>query len=215
MKFTILALAATTALAFSQGPLLPPGAPAPTQKSLEEIWNKIGVLEAQNSSLQVQLSAVSGLNAISAAGMALPWNLETVDAAGFTGYFTSLAFSPDGQPAISYYDGTNGDLRFARFNGTSWATAAVDAVGFTGYYTSLAFGPDGQPAISYRDTNNFLKFARFNGSTWATATVDAVGSTGFYTSLAFGPDGQPAISYYDNSNGDLRFARKGLFQPAP
>ena len=114
MKFTILALAATTSLAFSQGPLLPPGAPAPTQKSLQEIWNKIGVLEAQNSSLQVQLSAVSGQNAISAAGMALPWNIKTVDSLGSVGSFTSLAFGPDGLPAISYYDNTNFDLKFAR-----------------------------------------------------------------------------------------------------
>ena len=34
-----------------------------------------------------------------------------------------------------------------------------------------------------------------------------------YSSLAFGPHGQPAIAYYDSGNGDLGFARRGLFDP--
>jgi hypothetical protein len=45
--------------------------------------------------------------------------------------------------------------------------------------------------------------------------VDSAGSVGGHTSLAFGPDGQPAISYYDASNGDLKFARMGIFTPRP
>jgi len=45
--------------------------------------------------------------------------------------------------------------------------------------------------------------------------VDSAGSVGRHTSLAFGPDGQPAISYFDDSNGDLKFARMGIFTPRP
>ncbi len=166
MKLPIIALAATTTLAFSQGPLLPPGAPEPTQKSLQEIWNKIGVLEAQNTTLQAQNTSIQAQNQLltsllGSAGVNFGWNIKTVDAVGFTGTYTSLAFSLDGQPAISYYDITNGDLRFARFNGRIWATTTVDAAGETGDFTSLAFGPDGQRAISYHDrTNGDLKFAR-------------------------------------------------------
>ena len=74
---------------------------------------------------------------------------------------TSLAFGPDGQPAISYYDDSNSDLKFARFNGNSWSRTTVDSAGNVGIHTSLAFGPDGQPAISYYDGSNLdLKFAR-------------------------------------------------------
>lgn len=94
-------------LALAQGPLAPPAAPAPTQKSLQEIWNKIGTLETQ-------LTAVSGINAISAAGLALPWNLTAGDTAGSVGSITSLAFGPDGQPAISYFYNTSSDLKIAR-----------------------------------------------------------------------------------------------------
>ncbi len=121
MKSIIIAISTVTFL-HAQGPLAPPGAPAPTQKSLQEIWDKIAIqqaqittLQTQNASLQTQLSTVSGMHAISAAGLALPWNINTVDSAGTVGeYYTSLAFGPGGQPAISYYDTTNGDLKFAR-----------------------------------------------------------------------------------------------------
>ena len=145
-------------------------------KSLQEIWDKIGALQMtvttqqqqlttrqnQNTSLQTQLSAVSGMNAISAAGQALPWNISTVDSGVIVGQHTSLAFGPDGQPAISYYDGTNGHLKFARYNGSSWLPAkVVNSDGDAGVFTSLAFGPDGQPAIFYQDyANHTLKFAR-------------------------------------------------------
>jgi hypothetical protein len=84
-----------------------------------------------------------------------------VDSAGNVGKHTSLAFGPGGQPAISYYDDSNADLKFARYNGNSWSLTTVDSAGNVGIHTSLAFGPDGQPAISYYDGSNLdLKFAR-------------------------------------------------------
>ena len=112
----------------AQGPLTPPGAPAPTQKSLQEIWDKVGILQTQlttaqadittlksdNATLKAQLYSVSSMDAISAAGLALPWILTTVDSGGSVGEYTSLAFGPDGQPAISYRDVSNLDLKFAR-----------------------------------------------------------------------------------------------------
>jgi hypothetical protein len=145
------------------------------------------------------------------------WSTVTVDAAGNTGYVTSLAFGPDGQPAISYWDSGNCDLRFARFDGNKWSAVTVDAAPeYVAGYTSLAFGPDGQPSISYHvpDPNKSdLHFARFNAGSWNVVTVDALGATGLHPSLAFMPDGQPAIAYYDATNGDLRFAQR--YVPTP
>ena len=43
----------------------------------------------------------------------LTWFLSTVDSTGDVGRHTSLAFSPGGEPAISYYDSTIQDLKFA------------------------------------------------------------------------------------------------------
>ena len=90
----------------------------------------------------------------------LPWTLTTVDSAGDAGQFTSLAFTPGGQPAISSYDVTNGDLKYAVFNGSTWTLTTADSSGDVGFHSSLAFTPAGQPAISYYDIlNGDLKYA--------------------------------------------------------
>jgi hypothetical protein len=140
----------------AQGPLDPPGAPEPTMKTLQQLWDKQAAQQAQiNAALQQSAVALNALN------VELPWIITTVESTGNVGSFTSLAFGPDGQPAISHYDAENGELEFARFNGSSWTTQTVESVGSLGRDTSLAFGPDGQPAISYHDdTDNDLKFAR-------------------------------------------------------
>ena len=120
----LLLLPASFCLA--QGPLTPPGAPAPTQKSLQEIWDKAGILQTQLTTAQAEITTLKSditslkednqllTSLLSTAGLSLPRNIKTVDSAGFVGYYTSLAFGPDGQPAISYYDNTNSDLKFAR-----------------------------------------------------------------------------------------------------
>jgi hypothetical protein len=132
---------------------------------------------------------------------------ETVDSVGNVGHFTSLAILPSGFPAISYYDVTNRDLKYAKFNGASWILTTVDSVEEVGEYTSLAILPNGFPAISYHDlTNNDLKYAKFNGTSWILTTVDSLGNVGEFTSLAILPNGFPVISYHDVTNLNLKYA---------
>ena len=69
----------------------------------------------------------------------------------------------DGLGLISYYDGTNDDLKVAHCSDTNCTSATIttlDSTGNVGKYTSVTIGADGLGLISYRDrTNTDLKVA--------------------------------------------------------
>jgi hypothetical protein len=89
--------------------------------------------------------------------------ITTIDSAGQVGYGTSIAIGTNGNPIISYLDGTNGDLKVAactNSNCTTAYTTAIDSNSRVGYDTAIAIGTNGNPIISYRDDLNFqLKVA--------------------------------------------------------
>ena len=121
----------------------------------------------------------------------------------------------NGNPALSYYEVANGDLKYVRAtdaNGTSWgAPVTVDSTNDVGQYTSLAV-INGNPAISYYyATSTALKYVRANdanGSSWGTPFTVAAGTGNFgqFASLA-AVNGNPAISFYRADTGDLVYMR--------
>jgi hypothetical protein len=231
--FTVtLVILITCTRSFAQGELAPAGAPAPTMKSLQDIWERINAnqaatesmltehrdatiaaLQAENAALKEQNATIQQL--LASLGLDLPWQTTTIDHVGFVGDYNSLSFDPSGNPAISYSDRTQviSDLKYASFDGQDWATQTIDHVGNVGANSSLSFDPSGNPAISYLDSTNLdLKYALFDGQDWSTQTIDHVGFVGVYTSLSFDPSGNPAISYYDETNDDLKYAFKAPFR---
>jgi hypothetical protein len=203
VPFLALSLVAMPTALRAQGTLTPPGAPAPTQKSLQELWNALQAQQAQITSLQQQNQLLLYNS------QAQSWTVTRVDGGGQVGTHVSFAYGPNGLPAIAYYDLTNRDLKFVVHNGATWGTPVVlDSLGDVGEYPSLAFGPTGHPAVAYYDrTNADLKIATYNGSVWDVRLVSTAGDVGQYASLAYAPDGRPTVAYLDATNNDLIFAR--------
>ena len=119
-----------------------------------------------------------------------PWTLQTVDSNGKVGQYSSVALDSAGNPAISYYDQTYGDLKYASWNGNSWNISTVDCSYSPG--KNIWFFWD----QSHDRTKDLDYISCFHGT----------GKVGEYSSLAFDNSGKPKISYFDQSKGDLKYA---------
>lgn len=151
--------------------------------------------------------------ASNAAGSA--WNtpqiLESI-LPGMTGMYPSLKVI-NLNPAIAFYDVTNGDLKYKRASdaaGSAWnATVTVASTGDVGTSPSL-FVVNGNPAISYQNgTTGNLNYVRATGPSgilWAAPVVADPGTaTYLYTSMIV-TGSNPAIAYMD-PGGDLKYVR--------
>ncbi|WKZ20150.1 MAG: SBBP repeat-containing protein [Candidatus Jettenia sp. CY-1] len=166
-------------------------------------WARISYYNASNGNLQIVYNIYNG-----------SWPKSTPDKTGNVGMYSSLAIKKSTfQKYISYYDRTNGDLKFATAEGKTipWSVSTIDSTGNVGLYTSLAFDSTDKVYISYYDaTNQDLKCAStstpLDPASWTITTVDSAGDVGMYTSLAIDSMDNVHISYYDHTNGDLKHA---------
>ena len=138
--------------------------------------------------------------------MLLSFSKITVDNTSYCGTYSSITYL--GDIAISYYDLSNNNLKFAWRTGSTWNKYTVDSNGDVGLYTSIAPAGDGDVYISYYDaTNTALKVAKGFGTNFTTETVDNIGDVGMYTSLVVWSD-TVYVFYYNRTNGNLKMAKK-------
>lgn len=134
---------------------------------------------------------------------------ETIDKSGNdVGATMSLALDPTGKPSIAYYDNTEGDLEYARFDGIAWKRSTLDSLKTTGQFPSLAFQSNGHPIVAYyRKTSGDLRFSRSDGVSWIRGEVDTVGDVGRFASIAVSKNGTAGVAYVDTTNGDVKYAQ--------
>ena len=129
----------------------------------------------------------------------------------------SLAVSPDGLPALSYYNDLDGDLIFASFDGADWNLETVTADGDVGKFSSLQFDADGRPHISFFEdlggASGRVLYASRDGGTWTVEEIGTLedvsqGMTGARrnSSLALDAQGAPHVAFSDESV--LRYATR-------
>jgi hypothetical protein len=90
------------------------------------------------------------------------WSCSAVDTTGDVGAYSSIAMDPSGTPWVVSSDATNGNLRAARYVGSSgsgcadsaWTCFTIEATNQVGTGPGVAFGPDGTAWISHLDYGN-------------------------------------------------------------
>lgn len=132
--------------------------------------------------------------------------------------YISMALDKNGLPGVAYFDGWNGDLKFARFNSTHWDVEKIDSTGSVGLYPSLAFSRGNGPVITYYNrTKGDLRMAQTATGGWSIATLDSGNDVGRFSSLMLDPNRADvtkwAVAYEDTTNGAAKFAIQGNIGP--
>ncbi|MBI4722048.1 MAG: T9SS type A sorting domain-containing protein [Candidatus Stahlbacteria bacterium] len=118
------------------------------------------------------------------------WGIETIDSTGDVGKYCSLTLNfysswdglYRGGGIISYYDATNGDLKFAKKDDTDkWYSYIVDSIGDVGLYTHI-YGNDPTYIVSYYGASDSTIRVGYHGEGGAVEEGSIVSNTIFQVS---------------------------------
>ena len=135
--------------------------------------------------------------------------VQIVDPDGpYQGQYVSLAINREGKPAVAYFDGNRGDLRYATLEPRGWQTQVLDDRQSVGLYPSLAFDEQDNPAVAYyRKSSGDLRLMRNDGSGWTMTEIDTQGDVGRSVALKLDSRGRLGVAYDDSTRGFLKFAK--------
>lgn len=136
------------------------------------------------------------------------WELELVSEDGNSGKYSSLAFTRDGRPAISYFNQQKedvGEIRYTVKDGDGWTVEMVDVIhAFSERNarrnSSLAFDSQGRAHVAFSDTSGVWYSVREDGGWETEQIVTGELPLGQLVSLVLDPSDQPHIALYEITN---------------
>lgn len=143
------------------------------------------------------------------------WQVEAVPSGAITYMFaTAIALDPQGNPHITFFDGSK--LALASKGASGWTVATVDGARDAGLFSSLVIDREGRFHISYLQrtsaSSGVVKYAtRGPGdAAWKISEVDKLDRLSFgfvgarnITSLVLDGQGNPWIAYSDEKKLNL------------
>lgn len=133
------------------------------------------------------------------------WTLEKVDTNGSVGAWSSIRTYEDGNPHISYYNGTNSKLKYATKKSGKWNITSIDYM--YGPMTSLDLDTLERPHISYQGIDLHLRHAWWNGTAWQIEIVDTNSTdVGTFSTIRIDKYDDIHISYMDEERRLVKYA---------
>ena len=152
----------------------------------------------------------SGLATATGTTTQAPWTVSVIDdTANDLGFYSSLAYDGEDNPAIAYSDYTVAQVKLARWNGAAWEISTASTSGRTGI--DLAFNSSSIPSVTYGWGK--MEFSQYvpSSNSWQVTVLESRNAYNDVTSHAYAPNGDPSVSYRTSTNsgrGDLKFARR-------
>ena len=135
------------------------------------------------------------------------WNTITVDSTSTkTGLYSSLEVDSSGNIHISYLDSTNGDLKYAFYNGTTWAISTVSNNGGLILNTEIVIDNLNYPRIVDLRNNGEFYTHDWDGISW-NSIASGTNNISFTSDLGLIVDrrGITKISVNESTSNDLLF----------